>query len=79
MSGRSDQLGGTSRRPPASIGRYAPSNTILIPPADLALESGEVSHPFLDILTVISAFLFVSLTGVGFALAIAVLFFVDLH
>ena len=78
MSGRS-ALGGTSDRPSASIGSYAPSNSILLPAADTPLERLDISDTFRDIIAVGFAFLFVSSVGIGFAFALFVALFVELH
>lgn len=77
MSSR-PRLGGTSARPAASIGSYAPSNSILIPSSP-TLESSDIPDTLRDIVAVGFAFLFVSSVGIGFAFSLFCLFFVDLR
>jgi len=55
-----------------SIGKYAPSNSILIPPRDPPLERGIVAQALIDIAFV----LFVSVTSLAIAGGLFILLFV---
>jgi len=70
---------GQSTPPAASIGSYAPSNSILLPATDTPLERLDISDTFRDIIAVGFAFLFVSSVGIGFAFTLFVALFVELH
>ena len=61
---------GANHQPPVSIGRYAPSNSILIPPRDPPLERGIVAQALVDIAFV----LFVSLASVALGCGIFVFY-----
>jgi len=55
-----------------SIGKYAPSNSILVPPANPPLERGIVAQTLIDIAFV----LFVSVTSLAIAGGLFILLFV---
>lgn len=76
MSERSG-LGGLSTDAPATLGSYAPSDSILVP-ADLPLPRSNLLQAVRDVFFLGSAFLFVGATGCGLAFALFVLFFVRL-
>ena len=67
---------GANHQPPVSIGRYAPSNSILIPPRDPPLERGIIAQALVDYMAVIFTILFVSSVSLGAVVAFAILFFV---
>jgi len=69
-------LGGLSTDAPATLGNYAPSDSILIPPADLPFPRSKLLQAVFDVFALLGAFLLVSATGCGIAFAVFVLLFV---
>jgi len=63
---------GANHQPPVSIGRYAPSNSILIPPRDPPIERGIIAQALIDIAFV----LVVSVSSLAIAGALFILLFV---
>lgn len=72
-------LGGRYEHPPARsrLGRYAPSDSILLPPGNLSLPRSEFAQAALDVFKLLCAFLLVSATGCGLAFAFFILLFVN--
>jgi hypothetical protein len=79
FSGRLIPLWGQSgNQPPATRDIYAPRDSILIPPGTPVLERSQLTQSLIDVGAVIAAFLFITVTGVGAVIALAVLLFVRL-
>jgi hypothetical protein len=77
MSSRS-ALGGTSDRPAATLGNYAPSDSILLSPADPPFPRSNFLQTVFDVLALASFAVLLCASGIGLGLALYVLFFVRL-
>jgi hypothetical protein len=74
QSGRQRLSGASSTPPSTSLGNYAPSDSILVPP-EPTFERGEIAQTLFDVGAVLFSFLFVSVTALAIVGSVGLLFF----
>lgn len=72
-------LGGSSTDAPVPRDIYAPRDSVLLPPGNLAFPRSNFLQSLFDILAIMVGMLLISATGISLAFCLFVLLFIELH